>query len=131
MPVFVDELIAENQHIIKSLMELQKERYLSSLNQPKISSTAAPKPGIISDEIATPFKQESILANVLLENLAALTRWSKPSDVKKGIQSELGHVATLYSEGRLQSCWRGELNAAGGKLKAIATNIVGDPNFGM
>ena len=126
MPVFVDELISENQFIIKSLIDLQKERYLSP-------SIDLPTPTTIKTgfELVTPSQRESILADILLENLAALTRWSKPIAVKKGYQSSLGHMARLYSEGRLEACWRGELNASGGKLKSIATNIVGDPNFGM
>ena len=129
-------------------MDLQKERYLSYANSSspkKPSPSSAPAAGATPShllsksllEVSVPSAHESILADTLLANLSALTRWSKPSSLvvknggSKSLAAEVERMAEIYSKGALETSWRGELSLGGGKHKAVATNIVGDPSFGV
>lgn len=126
-------------------MDLQKERYLSYANSPKKTSSSAPAAGAMPShllsknllEVSVPSAHESILADTLLANLSALTRWSRPSSLvvknggSKSLAAEVERMAEIYSKGALETSWRGELSLGGGKHKAVATNIVGDPSFGV
>ena len=145
VPVLVDELLAENQQIIETLIKMQKERYLTSnatsLQPPAQTPAATPllrQPVITTNSSSStavkPTDLELSFADTLTTNLLTLSKWTTPGFLASGIKSDSSfpHIVQVYSQGTRESYYKGTLDPKVSllHLKAVSSNKVGLGSIG-